>query len=807
MDSLAFDLRLAARSLRKAGSATVIAVICLALGLGANTAIYSVVRAVLLAALPYSDAEQLVQVGETWQGRGPLYVSPANYFDLRTQGRILADLAAWRPTSRDLALGAEPERLGGIVTTVNLFDVLGARPVAGRAFAASDTAAGAAPVVVISEGLWRRRFAGSRAVIGSPIALGGVPHIIIGVMAAGFDFPLTPTRNDIWLPLDLRGMGNLTNRSNHTIQVVGRLIAGVDSAKAMSGLVPLSRALAEQFPKAQRERGFVTVSMRGSIVGDVRVALLVLLGAVGVVLLIACANVANLLLARAAGRRREVAIRAALGATRRRLVRQFMTESVLLAAASGIAGLVIARLGLTALVLLAGRTLPRAETVGLDAHVLLYAMAISLATGLGFGIIPARRATRSDLREDLAESAGRSSGGRRQHRMLNALIVGEIALSLVLLTGAGLIVRSFLNLLGTETGFEPARVLTFRVAAPAGAVADRLHYRQFHGVVLDRLRALPGVRAAGFTNLLPIQDGTTDSFIQIIGHPVETAEGRRPDAQIRYVSSDYFKSLRIPVLSGRELTDRDTDEAPPVMVVNDELVRRFMSGEEPIGKQIDPGNGIPATIVGVVRSVRQVGLDRPAEPELYLSAAQQRRSPGPMTFVVSTAGDPLALAAAARRIVHDVAPSQPVFRLGTMDGVIAESLKTRRLVLVLLAGFAGLALVLAAAGVYGVMSYAVSQRTREMGIRMALGARGSDVAALILGDAGRVMLAGVVLGLLAAAALTRVVRSIVFGVGIYDPLTFAAVPAFTAAVALLAGVIPAIRASRIDPLVTMRSAD
>ena len=805
METLLQDLRFAARSHLRARASTLIAVVCLALGIGANTAIFSAVRGVLLSSLPYANAAQLVHVGETEAGHGPFYFSPPNFFDVRAQRGVFIDVAAWTPTSRDLGDADAPERLRGTRATANLFQVLGSRPIAGRTFVPSDTLPGQSAVVVISEGLWRRRFGADPRTVGSQITLNGVKHEVIGIMPAPFDFPLTPVHNDFWVVLDWRTQGDLNNRLNHSVQAVGRLSAGVDSARAMVALAPLARRLEAQFPQVQKTRGFLTVSLQGSIVGNVRMALLVLLGAVGLVLLIACANVANLLLVRAAGRRRELAIRAAIGAARGRLVSQLITESVLLALSGGVLGLFVAKGVLAILLSLAGSILPRADSVGLQGSVLLFAAAVSVLTGAVFGVVPALRATRTDLRQDLSDAAGRSSAGVGRHRTLNTLMVAEVALSLVLLTGAGLTIRSFAALLATDAGFKPGGVLTFRANPPAVGTVDSLRYVQFYGPVLDRIRALPGVRSAGFTNLLPIQDGTTDSFIEIAGHPKEPDASRRPDAQIRYVSNDYFRTLHIAVVAGRELTDRDRGDAPRVMVVNERLVERFMPNEKPLGKQIDPGDGVPATIVGVVKSVHQVGLDRPAQPELYLSAAQSSRQLSAVSFVVATDGDPLALSSAVRNAVRAVAPAQPVYQLGSMDAVINESLKVRRLVLVLLAGFALLALGLSAAGVYGVMSYGVSQRTREIGIRMALGANRGSVTSMILGDVAKVIGLGVATGFVGAAILSRVMQGVLYGVGTRDPVSFLVASGVIGGVAILAGAIPALRASRVDPLVAMRS--
>jgi putative ABC transport system permease protein len=806
MESLLQDVRFAARSLRKARSVTAIAVACFALGIGANTAIFSVVKAVLVDAMPYRDPAHLVHVGESERGRGPYSFSPANFFDLQAQTDLFTGAAAYSVTSRDLVSAAEPQRLRGVRATANLFTVLGSQPRAGRVFLPSDTLPGQPPVVVLSEQLWRRQFGSDPAIVGATISLSGVQTVVVGVMPADFDFPITPVHSDFWLPLDWRTFGDLSQRMNHSLQgVVARLAPGLDSARAAAGLATLARRLATQFPHEQRERGFIATSIRGIAVKNVRGALLLLLGAAGLLLLIASANVANLLLARAAGRRREVAIRTALGAARGRLIRQLVTESALLALVGGAIGLGLAQALLRTLLAVAGTTLPRGDHVALDGSVLLFAALLSLATGAIFGALPAFRATCTDLRQDLSEAAGRSSGSAERHRLLSALIVGEIALSLMLLTGASLIVRSFLQLLDTNPGFDPTGVMTFRTNAPSGRGADSLRYAQFYGPVLDRVRAIPGVKSAGFTNLLPIQDGTTDSFIRVIGRPLETDALNRPDAEVRYVSSDYFRTLRIPIMRGRELTSGDDRAAPRVVIVNEELVKRFLPGENPIGKQLDPGNGEPATIIGVVHSVRQTGLDRPPSPELYLAAAQSPAALSAITYVFAGDGDQPALARAAREVVRSVAPMQPIYQLGTMDDVIAASLRVRRLVLMLLGGFAALAVLLSAAGVYGVTSYGVAQRTREIGIRMALGARGADVASMVLRDVSRVAGTGILIGILAAAVLSRLMQSLVFGVGVHDPMTFAAVPIVIGVVAIIAGVVPALRAAHVDPLAAMRA--
>ena len=809
METLLQDIRFALRSLGKARLTTILAILCLALGIGANTAIFSVVRAVLLESLPFKDPQRLVMAYESYVSAGRRSatgsVAPANFFEWQKEKRVFTDLAAFMPITRDLGDVSDPERLRGVRATTNLFEVLSVRPLAGRTFLDTDQPPAAAPVVVISEGLWRRQFAANPNLIGAPITLGGINVTVIGVMPARFDFPLSPVHNDFWVPFDWRAIGDPTNRGNHSLTVVGRLAPGVDSARAMSDLAVVAHRLALEFPDAQRNRGIQIMGLSGYVVQKVRPALLVLLGAVGVVLLIVCANVANLLLTRAAGRRREVAIRTALGAARGRLVRQLLTESALLALAGGALGVVVAFGTLVALRGMAATILPSSQSVGLQAGVLLFAIAVSLGTGLVVGIVPALRASQVDLREDLTEAAGRSSGSERRRRALDALIVAEVALSLVLLLSAGLVIRSFVALTDTDPGFASEHLLTFRVGAPPFATGpDTARFARFYAPLLSRTRELAGVRGAGFTSLLPIQGGATDRYFSLDGQPLDKDLSRVLDAQVRIVSGGYFAAMRIPIVAGREFDDRDTRSGEHVVVVNDEFAKRFFPGASPLGRLLSAGDE-GGRIVGVVKSVRQLGLDQAPQPEFYLPASQALYGLDVMTFVLRAQGDPAGLARAVREAVRSLSPQSPVFQMATMDEVISDSLTTRRLVLVLLAAFALLALVLSAAGVYGVMSYGVSQRTREIGIRLALGARGGDVLAMILGGVTRVLAIGILLGLVAAALLTRTLDSFLYGVAALDPLTFAVVPAIIAIVGLVAGAVPAVRAARVDPLASMRA--
>ena len=806
MDALLQDVRFALRTLHKHRSTTIVAIVCLALGIGANTAIFSVVRAVLLDALPYREPSRLLAMYETFLAQGKRSegsVSPLDYYDFRSQNHVFEDLAAYTGDARDLGDVADPERLLGVRATANLFSVLGAAPLLGRTFAPGEDQPGAAHVVVLGEGLWRRRFAGDPRILGRSILLSGTPYTVIGVMPSSFDFPIRNPHNDFWMPLVFLER-ELSSRGSHWLQTVGRLKPGLDSARATADLVPIADRLARDYPEDQKDRGIKVSPMTTVVVGRVRPALLMLLGAVGAVLLIACVNVANLLLARAAARRREVALRTALGAERGRLVRQFLTESIVLSLGGGALGVVVGRWGLSAIVSLAATSLPRADAVRVDGLVLLFVMLLSMVTGVAFGVIPALRTADTDLREDLAESTSRGGSGRRHHRTLNVLVSTEIALSVVLLVGAGLLVRGFIELIDTDLGFKPERVVTFRVSAPP-SLADSARYESFYRPVLERLRVMPGVRSAGIINMLPIQSSGMNGYFDILGRPVETESSRRPFAEFRVVSNDYFRTLGIPVLAGREFDARDAAASAPMLLVNEEFAKRYFPNESPLGKQIKPWSNTPATIVGVVGSARQRSVDRPPISEIYVSAAQRFENLGTMNFVVATAGREDALMRAARDVVHSVAPQQPVYQLQPMTAVVSGSLRPQRLTFVLLASLAGLAVLLSAAGVYGVMSYGVTQRTREIGIRMAIGAQRHSVVTMVMREAGRVAVVGILIGLFAASMLTKLLESMLFGVSARDPLTFGAVAILVSVIAGTASLVPALRASRVDPLLAIRA--
>lgn len=803
---LGTDLRYGVRGLRREPLFTVFAVLTLALGIGANTAIFSVVRAVLLESLPFRDPDRLYRLYETYVSPdGSRYQNPLSvpdFYDWRQQARSFEALAGYSVSGRNVREATEAVRVQTVGGTAALFRVLGAQPAFGRTFAPDEDQPGRANVVVISDAYWRRRYAASPSVLDSSLTIDTTRYRIIGVMPPAFDYPIGTVRTDMWMPI-VFSAGEIAQRANHWLSVIVRLKPGVDSARAAREISSIAVAIGQAHRAGFGDRVMELTSLRDAVVGPVKKPLMVLLGAVGLVLLIACANVANLLLARASSRRREVAIRTALGGERPRIVRQLLTESIVLALAGGLAGIVVAFVGLRALLVLAASALPRADAVGLDAGVLLVTAIASIGTGLAFGIVPAIRATRTDLRQDLSDAAGRTTGSRQQHRLLDGLVAAEVALSLVLLVGAGLLMRGFVNLIGVDPGLDPKNLLTFQVSSPATG-ADSLRYRQFFGPVLDRIRTTPGVRSAAMIHMLPIQACCMSGKFTIVGRP-ETDPA--PDAQIRVISEEYFRTMRIPMREGREFSATDNESGPRVVIVNEELARRHFPGESAIGKQVYYlGSQQPSTIVGVVADVRSSGLDQESSSEqLYVSARQRPGWVGTMAFAVRTQGAPESYSAAIRGIVRDVAPTQAVFQVMTMEAVMAKSLQSRKLILVLFGVFASIALLLSAIGVYGVMSYGVSQRQREIGIRIALGARRADISRMVLGHSVRVATIGLAIGVAMALAATGVLESMLFNVGKRDPLTFIVVPIVLVAVALVATWIPARRAARVDPMVTIRT--
>jgi putative ABC transport system permease protein len=804
------DLRYAIRSLRKHPAFTAVVLATLVLGIGANAAIFSVVNAVLLKPLPYRDADRLMVVWGNLHrpGVNEIPTSAGEFVDYRNRSHAFEQLAAYDTIDVNLTGSGEPELIQGAVITASLFPALGASAHVGRTLVAADEQPGGEQVVVIAHALWQRRFGGDPAVAGRRVILDGRPAQIVGVMPAAFQFP--DAAIEMWKPIvfDAEALSD-NNRGSHGYTTIARLKAGVTRSQAEADLAVVTATFKAEHPGNYRT-GFSTSlrPLRDEIVGDTARPLLVLLAAVALVLLIACANVANLLLARATSRRKEMALRMALGASRGRLVRQLVTESVLIAATGGLLGLAVASWGVDLLVAAAPDTIPRLREVGVDARVAAFTAIISLATGLLFGLAPALRASRAALNDTLKD--GVHGGGHAMHgRAGRLLVVSEVALSLVLLIAAGLLMRSFARVHLVAPGFDSANVLTMRVALPESRYTTFQNGDAFFDNLFAALRASPGVRAVAAANALPFSGVGGSRTFHIQGRAPKRLEDQ-PEEQLRIVSDGYFEAMKIPVKNGREFTARDTVAAPRVAVVNEALARKHWPDDSPIGKRVAFSQDEPLwyEIVGVVGNVKHRGLDATDRPELYVPYRQPLFAGWtvrPMYVAVRTAGEPLAIASEVRRLVARLDRDQPISDVRTMDARIGRSLSGRRFNTILLGAFAALALTLAAVGIYGIVAYSVTERTHEIGLRLALGAQRRDVLAMIVRQGMSMTIAGSVVGVAAALALTRVMSSLLFDISASDPLTFTTIPLLLAAVAFVACYVPARRATRVDPLVALRT--
>jgi putative ABC transport system permease protein len=811
------DLRFAARGLWRSPGFTAITVATLALGIGANTAIFSVVNAVLLRPLEYRDPAQLVALRGVVEVRGLNDVpnSAPEYQDFKREVPALTDVAAAWPININLTALGEPERIQAAVVSSNYFQLLGTSPALGRDFTPEDDQGRIGYVVIISWDLFQHRFGGDRSVIGKTVRLDDDPMTIIGVMPPGFRHPLENGASpmEVWCPVEL---GNtdpqfIGDRRARVFEVIGRLKAGATVAEAQAQLNALSTRLGSRYPElypAALGWRAAALPLSERVVGDVRPALLVLLGAVAFVLLIGCANVANLMLARATGRSREIAIRTALGGGRSRLIRQLLTESLLLAGLGGGLGLLLAVWGTSALGRLAALYLPRAREIGIDGPVLGFTAVLILVTGIAFGLLPALQASRPDLQDVLKDSAKGSAGGGRT-RMRAVLVVAEVAVALVLLAGAGLLLRSFQRLVAVDPGFDPERLLTMQVwlPVPNDNAKGRFFTQQqrvgFYDRAVAAVRQVPGVTGASLVSRLPYS-GRNDARFKIEGRPVSDAQ-LLPSAEVRLVSPEYFRTMAIPVLQGEAMPDGVDSLSSTYAMVNRTLAEREWKGRSPIGQRIQlVGFGGPTvTIVGVVNDVRQGAPDQPPLPEFYLSyrliAGQE------MSLVVRTAGDPDALADRVVQAIRSVDPTQPVFGVKSMERLLANAEAERRFSLLLLSLFAAIALLLSSLGIYGVMAYSTSQRRHEIGIRMALGAATPDVLRLVLRQGMRLVLLGLAIGLFGAWALSRVLAGQLYGISARDPFTYAAVAVLLGTVAFAATWLPARRATRVDPMISLRS--
>ncbi len=800
------DLRYGVRMLWKNPGFTVVAVVALALGIGANSAIFSVVNTVLLRPLPYKDPERLVMVWEDRTARGyPRDTpAPANFVDWREQNKVFEGMAAIATHSLNLTGTGEPERLEGKRVSASFFPLLGVEPLLGRAFSPEEDQPGGNRVVVLSHGLWQRRFGSDRGILGKPLILNGESHEVVGVMPQHFQFP---TREDeLWVPIAFTPQ-QAAARQSHYLLVIARTKPGVTVEQAQAEMSTIGARLQQQYPAANTDLGVAVVPLHEQVVGDIRPALLVLLGAVGFVLLVACANVANLLLARAAARQKEIALRVALGASRIRLVRQFLTESLLLAALGGVVGLLLSLWGVNLLKAFIPENISQARDIAIDGSVLGFTLLVSLLTGLIFGLAPVSQASNFNLNETLKEGGRDSVSGRRGNRIRSILVVAEVAVSLVLLIGAGLLINSFLRLRGVDPGFRADNLLTMRVVLPETKYPDQARRASFYAELVRRVESLPGVQSAAVTNWIPLVKQGDSSGISIEGQP-DPGPGQNPSAVTRVVSPHYFQTMGIELLQGRQLNEQDRSDSPRVIVIGETMARKFWPGEDPLGKRVTMGGPADAPIpwlevVGVVRDVRQFELAAEPKPQMYVPFEQPVFF-RPSHLVLKTSVEPGGLAAAVRKTVWEIDRDQPVSNIRTMGEVLSESIARQRFSMLLFGIFAAVALVLAAVGIYGVMSYSVAQRTHEIGIRMALGAQARDVLKLTVWRGLKLVLIGIVLGLAAAFALTRVMTSLLFGVSPTDPATLAVISVVLISVALLASYVPARRATKVDPMIALR---
>jgi putative ABC transport system permease protein len=801
MNTLFQDIRFGLRMLLKHKGFTAVAIIALGLGIGANTAIFSLVNGVLLRPLAYPDPEQIVYV----EGRNPpsgitdSNVSFPDYLDW-SKLEAFSHLAAFYTASATFsAPNSEPERVPRAGVSSSFFSVLGVQPAIGRAFLAEEDQAKKENVAILSEGLWKRRFGADPKIIGTQVVINSLPRTVVGVMPAGFDFP---EGTQVWwsMPIDPQGEA----RDNRSFSVIGRLKPGAPLQQAQSQVSTINAQLATAFPVTNTGWDANLSQLQERLVRSVRPSLLVLLGAVALVLLIACANVANLLLARAASREKEVAIRTALGASRTRIIRQMLTESLLLSIIGGGLGLFLSVWLTDLLISLNPPDSPRFGEVNLDYRVLAFTIALSGLTGLVFGLVPALQASKLDVSGSLKQG-GRTGEGNRRTSARSLLLIGEVALSLMLLVGAGLLIKSFLRLQEVKPGFNPQNVLTASISLPGAKYKENPQRAQFYRNLIERLKALPGIQSVGAGVNLPLGASGYQIGRAYIpeGRPMTTEESR--NASFSAITPEYFQALQIPLIAGRGFTDRDTEEAPKVVLINKSMATQsFGSPEAALGKRMTiwRDEQFPREIVGVVGDTKPVALDLEAGAQMYVPHAQDAGW-GFMALVIRTAGDPASMAPAVRREVLSIDKDQPIYNVRTMEDMVAQSMGTRRASTLLFAVFAGAALILAAVGIYGVMAYSVTQRTQEIGIRMALGAQAGDVLRLVVRQGMVLTLIGVVVGMAGSLGLAKVIASLLFDVPATDPATFLGIPLLLIFVALIACYLPARRAARLDPTVAL----
>jgi len=802
------DLRFGLRTLVKNPGFTIVAVIALALGIGANSAIFSVVNAILLRPLPYKSPDQLVAIWEEARHLGfPKDTpSPANFLDWRQQSTVFEGMSAFTERSFNLTGVGEPERLDGRRVSSNLFDVLGVKPIIGRTFVAQEDQPGS-KVVLLNESLWKRRFGGDPGVIGRSVNLNGAPYTVVGVLPNTVRLPTSGNwRDQVWVPLAFSS-AEAASRGTHYLEVIARIKPAVTLPKAQAEMDTIAARLAQQYPDVNARRGAVVTPLHEEFVGKMKSPLLILLSAVGFVLLIACANVANLLLARAAGRQKEIALRLALGANRMRLTKQLLVESVLLSLVGGVVGLGLAYFGLNVLTRFIPQDVAQADSISIDAKVLLFTLAVAIVTGLVFGLAPATQASHFNLNETLKEGGRDSGAGVRGKRLRNSLVITEVAISFILLVGAGLLINSFVHLRNLDPGFRADHLLTLNVDLSEVKYRDTQRRTTFFDEVTRRVQTLPGVQSAAVAGNLPFTYNGDSMGIAVEGIPDPPID-QWPDVIFRTVGPGYFATMGISLVRGRDFNDRDILDATPVVVISEKTARNYWPKEDPIGKRLKPGATTSQspwyTVIGVVKDVRQNDFIAEPKMQMYFSYRQVKDLVA-NALIVRTSVDPLSVGSSVRNTIWSVDKDQTVANIDSMEHIVAGAVARQRFSMLLLAIFAGLALVLAAVGIYGVMSYSVAQQTREIGIRIALGAQRRDVLRMTVKEGLQLVGVGLLIGLTSAFLLTRVMASLLFGISATDPVTFGIICIVLLLVAAFASYIPALRATTVDPMVALRA--
>ncbi len=810
------DMIYGLRVMRKSPGFIAIAILALALGVGANTAIFSVVNAMLLHPINYENPDQLMMVWEksTKRGFGQIPTSLPNFTDLRADGKSFADLGAFTDSNFNLTGGEQPERVIGVRVSASLLSLIGTRPLLGRLFLTGEDQPGAGRVLILSHHLWQRSFGANQNLVGQTVALNGDSYTVVGVMPADFKLPpafsatvassqYAMPNADVWVPLTTDSVSPA--REIRTLFMIGRLKPGVTPVAAQAEMNVIASRLQKEYPGIDADMEVDVFPLGQQVTGDIRMALIVLFGAVGCVLLIACANVANLLLAKASGRQKEVAIRITLGATRLRVVRQLLTESMLLGLAGGLLGSLLAVLVLRQLIIFSPASVSLPDNIGIDRQVLAFTLLLSLFTSLVFGLAPALEASKSDLNETLKEGGRGNTGGSAQNRLRGLLVVAEVALALILLIASGLMIKSFLRLQNVNPGFNPDNLITLEMELPESKYADQNRQAAFQRQLVQHVADIPGVQSAATVDNLPFSGNEFNVGLTIEGQPPVGAS-ERPRAFYRRISEKYFETMKIPLRDGRTFVESDNANTPGVAIINETAARRLWPNESPIGKRFKRGAADSRypwwIVVGVVGSVSHTALEVASQPEMYV-ASQQDPAPK-LTLVAKTSSDPRVLAATVRREVSALDRDLPVSNIRFMDEILARSVAQPRVYALLLGIFAGLALILAAIGIYGVMAYSVTLRTHEVGIRMALGAQRMDVLKLIIKQGMVLAIVGLIIGLVISFALTRILASQLYGVSSTDPLTFTAISLLLLLVAFIACYIPALRATRVDPMIAVR---